>query len=122
MCLHPQLQAQMGMLLVRLVNSGVNVIATTHSDIIIQHVNNMCRLSNVAERKDLMEKFDLIDDDLIDTSRVAVYQLKDCGDYSTVEEIRPGKNGFEVPTFYDALMDILEQTTDIEDAVTEQEA
>lgn len=122
MCLHPQLQAQMGMLLVRLVNSGVNVIATTHSDIIIQHVNNMCRLSNVAERKDLMEKFDLIDDDLIDTSRVAVYQLKDCGDYSTVGEIRPGKNGFEVPTFYDALMDILEQTTDIEDAVTEQEA
>lgn len=122
MCLHPQLQAQMGKLLVRLVNSGVNVIATTHSDIIIQHVNNMCRLSNITERKDIMNKFDLIDDDLIDTSLVAIYQLKDCGDYSTVEEIKSGENGFEVPTFYDALMDILQQTTDIEDAVTEQEA
>lgn len=122
MCLHPQLQYEMGKVLIRIVNSGVNIIVTTHSDIIMQHINNMCRLSSIKERKELLERFNLIDDDLINTSQVAVYQLKDCGNYSTVEEIKPNKNGFEIPTFYDALMSILEQTTDIQDAVTEQEA
>lgn len=120
MCLHPQLQAQMGKLLIRLVNTGVNVAATTHSDIILQHVNNMCRLSRLEKRKELMDRFDLVEEDLIDTSQISVYQFKDCGDYSTVEEIKPDKNGFEVPTFVDALMDILEQTTDIQDADIEQ--
>ena len=122
MCLHPQLQYEMGKLLIRIVNSGVNIIVTTHSDIIMQHINNMCRLNSIKERKELLERFNLIDEDLIDNSQFAVYQLKDYGNYSTVEEIKPNKNGFEIPTFYDALMSILEQTTDIQDSVTEQEA
>lgn len=43
MCLHPRLQQEMGQLLVRLVNSGLYMVATTHSDILMQHINNMCR-------------------------------------------------------------------------------
>lgn len=40
-CLHPQLQLQMGRLLIRMVRQGITVVATTHSDIILQHVNNI---------------------------------------------------------------------------------
>ena len=45
MCLHPQLQYQMARLIIRMVNSGINIVASTHSDIIIQHINNMCQLN-----------------------------------------------------------------------------
>ena len=40
MCLHPQLQHQMGRVMARIVNSGIDVIATTHSDILLQSINN----------------------------------------------------------------------------------
>ena len=126
MCLHPQLQLEMGKLLIRLVNNDINIITTTHSDIILQHVNNMCRafrLANADESGQVKEKlnqFELIKEDLIDISQVAVYQLTDHGSFSTVEEIKPEKDGFYVPTFSNALMNILEQTTEINDITDEE--
>ena len=126
MCLHPQLQLEMGKLLIRLVNNDINIITTTHSDIILQHVNNMCRafrLANADESGQVKEKlnqFELIKEDLIDISQVDVYQLTDHGSFSTVEEIKPEKDGFYVPTFSNALMNILEQTTEINDITDEE--
>ena len=126
MCLHPQLQLEMGKLLIRLVNNDINIITTTHSDIILQHVNNMCRafrLANADESGQVKEKlnqFELIKEDLIDINQVAVYQLTDHGSFSTVEEIKPEKDGFYVPTFSNALMNILEQTTEINDITDEE--
>ena len=126
MCLHPQLQLEMGKLLIRLVNNDINIITTTHSDIILQHVNNMCRafrLANADESGQVKEKlnqFELIKEDLIDINQVAVYQLTDHRSFSTVEEIKPEKDGFYVPTFSNALMNILEQTTEINDITDEE--
>ena len=68
MCLHPQLQLQMAKLLVRMVNKGIRVIATTHSDIIIQHINNMCQLKTV-EKNEAIEKVGLEWQDLIDIKK-----------------------------------------------------
>ena len=116
----------MGKLLIRLVNNDINIITTTHSDIILQHVNNMCRafrLANADESGQVKEKlnqFELIKEDLIDINQVAVYQLTDHGSFSTVEEIEPEKDGFYVPTFSNALMSILEQTTEINDITDEE--
>ncbi|MBW5389958.1 AAA family ATPase, partial [Brachyspira hampsonii] len=42
--LHPKLQQQLTRLFIKLINSGINVMITTHSDIIIQHINNMIKL------------------------------------------------------------------------------
>ena len=47
MCLHSELQWKMARVLVKLVNAGFTVWASTHSDIIIQHANNMINLSNL---------------------------------------------------------------------------
>ena len=44
MCLHPQLQYKMGKIIGRMVNSGIEMIITTHSDLILQHINNMIKL------------------------------------------------------------------------------
>ena len=35
MCLHPQLQYQMARLIIRMVNSKINIVASTHSDIVV---------------------------------------------------------------------------------------
>lgn len=115
MCLHPQLQQEMGRLLIRLVNSGIFMIATTHSDIIVQHINNMCRLSgsNVAEES--LGSLGLVPEDLINAGEVAVYQFTDKGASSAVEQVVPVNGEFKVETFTSALMKILEQTSEIQD-------
>lgn len=120
MCLHPQLQQEMGKLLIRLVNSGVPIIAATHSDIIIQHINNMCRLEAMGSPKELLEKLDLSEKDAIDLEDIAVYQFTDKGEYSVIDRVIPQNGEFPVKTFSNALMKILEQTSEVQDFEPEQ--
>lgn len=115
MCLHPELQLKMARILIQLVNKKVNVIATTHSDIILQHVNNMCRLAEIEKSHELMERYGLTKDDCIRLKDVSVYQFTNEGEYSTVKELEPDEGGFHIPTFSNALLNILKQTTDIQE-------
>ncbi len=39
---------------------------TTHSDLIIQHINNMIALNNNSENEELMEKYNYSYEDLLD--------------------------------------------------------
>lgn len=73
--LHPQLQSSIARVLCRLVNTKTNVCVTTHSDLIIQHINNMISLKNNSENVDLMEKYGYTQEDLIDYRKVRVYQF-----------------------------------------------
>lgn len=106
MCLHPALQKKMGQLLIKMVNEGINVTATTHSDIILQHANNMIRL----QEQDMSElSYD--DSDQIAKDKVRVYQFTNLSDGTTeVTELECGDNGFVVPTFNDALDEIMDET------------
>lgn len=115
MCLHPQLQQEMGRLLIRLVNSGISMIATTHSDIIVQHINNMCRLHEMDVPEKLMENLGIDKEDVISIQDVAVYQLTDRGTHSVVDKIPPTDGEFKVETFTNALMKILAQTCEVQD-------
>lgn len=106
MCLHPALQKKMGQLLIKMVNAGIDVTATTHSDIILQHINNMIRL----QEQDMSElSYD--DSDRISKDKVRVYQFTNLSDGTTdVTELKCGDNGFVVPTFNDALDEIMDET------------
>jgi len=116
MCLHPQLQQMMARILIRLANAGVNITATTHSDIIIQHVNNMIKLGNNSNRDELMSKYGYEKEDLIKDLDIAMYQFVENGDGTTsLEELKRGKYGFAVPTFNDALDKILEEVYDFQE-------
>lgn len=120
MCLHPKLQLQMGRLLVRMVNENLNVIASTHSDIIMQHVNNMCQLEAFPDDAQQLEELRLDKMDLISVEKIAVYQFNDKGNATTVERIQPRGNAFEVPSFIKALNDILNQTNNIYNIVNDE--
>ena len=53
MCLHPQLQYKMRRAICRMVDCGLTLDITTHSDIILQHMNNMIRLSGRKEQNEI---------------------------------------------------------------------
>ncbi len=102
-------------MLVRLVNSGISMVVTTHSDIIVQHINNMCSLKEKGASEELLEKLGLDREDLMDIRNVAVYQFTDKGMYSEMERKLPVDGEFRVETFTNALMKILEQTSEVQD-------
>ena len=47
--LHPAAQRQMAEIVVDLINAGVRVMVTTHSDYFLEQLSNHVRLSKIAE-------------------------------------------------------------------------
>lgn len=114
MCMHPQLQTAIARILIRMYNAGISVMATTHSDIIIQHINNMIRIHKSSNRQELMDKFQLEKQDLISIENIGVYQFTCHKDgLSEIVELEAGELGFETPTFSNAFEKMLEVTYEI---------
>lgn len=109
MCLHPQLQNSIARIICRLVNCGTDMIVTTHSDIIIQYINNMIALSNRKDREKIFGRLGYTEEDILDSDMVSVYQLKSCNNTTKVENVPCGKNGFAVDSFNDALDKIMNE-------------
>ena len=49
--LHPELQQKMARLIINMMNLGIPVWITTHSDTILQHINNMMKLKNHSTKQ-----------------------------------------------------------------------
>ena len=112
--MHPKLQVMVARVLVRLCNMGISVTMTTHSDIMIQHINNMLRVKNSHKKQELMAKYKIEEQDLLGTEEVGVYQFSCQGnDSSQVVELKAAEMGFETTTFSDAFEEMLELTYDI---------
>lgn len=115
MCLHPQLQHKMGKMIVHIVNSGIGMVITTHSDIIIQHINNMIKLKKSENCESVCEKFGYSEKDLLSCEQVKIYQLevKPRG-RTEIKELFCGEAGFVVPTFNNALEKIMDEAYEIQ--------
>ena len=59
--LHPASQRQMARGIARLVNAGVRVIITTHSDYFVGQVNNLLKLGSASKNKRAKEGYDAVD-------------------------------------------------------------
>jgi len=107
MALHPELQRRMAQVLIRLSNLFDSVLVTTHSDLIVQHVNNMIKLTHREDGQELAREHGYTDEDIISADRVRMYQFKAEANHQTaVERLDSDHNGFPVPTFGDALRSI----------------
>ncbi len=74
--LHPDNQRLMARLLVRLINAGVKILITTHSDFLVREINNAIALNNNFEgKKEFLAEHKFIDADLLDGSRVSAYAV-----------------------------------------------
>ena len=108
--LHPELQQKMARLIINLVNHGIPVWITTHSDTMLQHINNMLKLKANTHCSDLMEEFGYQKDDLLDEKNISMYQFTETEmGRSRLEKLDCTQYGFEIPTFNDALEQILEE-------------
>lgn len=115
MCLHPQLQYNMGKIIGRTVNSRIGMVITTHSDIIMQHINNMIKLTKREDCKEICERLGYTQSDLLSHDQVKVYQLSAKTRGKTeVKELHCGEDGFVVPTFNDALDHIMNEAYEIQ--------
>ena len=74
--LHPENQRKIARLIIRLVNIGIKVFITTHSDYIIKEINNSILMKNHYSDKipDYLKKYGYTKDDLIDYKKLKVYK------------------------------------------------
>lgn len=72
--LHPENQRRIARLFARLVNLGIKVFITTHSDYIIKELNTLIMLKNDAPHlKQITEKEGYENSELIDANRIKMY-------------------------------------------------
>lgn len=91
--LHPDNQRKMAGLLARLVNSGVKVLVTTHSDYLIRELNNRVMLNlDVENKEQIMKSAKMTDLDLLKPEQIKAYSLKDDHLIHTVEVDKYGIN------------------------------
>lgn len=75
--LHPNNQRKMAILLSKLINSGVKVLITTHSDYLVRELNNRIMLKNLftETRVGIMNEHKISEDELLDISDVKAYGI-----------------------------------------------
>ncbi len=76
--LHPNNQRWMASLLVRLVNSGIKILFTTHSDFLVKEINNRIMLSQLSEAKRdvFFDKKGFTSKDVLNPKQVKAYTVE----------------------------------------------
>ncbi len=99
--LHPENQIKIARLLVKLVNAGIRVWITTHSDYIVKELNNCLMLSNdFTDKEAFMQEYEYKENDILKKEDIRVYIAHEEG---TVEQVEIGKFGMKKTTFDDAI-------------------
>lgn len=114
MCLHPKLQWLIARGLIQIANTGTQVIITTHSDNILQHINNMIKLSNNDDKKKLMDEYNYKIEDLITENRINIYQFDVKNHETIISKLKCGEFGFEAPTFNEMLLQLAQECSAFE--------
>ena len=88
----------------------------THSDIILQHINNMIKLASSKNSEVIRKKLGYEKCDWINQEKVNVYQFNvDDNQKTIVTKLPCGEFGFEAVTFYNTLENLNEQIKIIEE-------
>lgn len=72
--LHPKSQRAFGRLVARMVNAGIKVFITTHSDYLIKELNTLIMLNQRTEHTDAVrQRYSYANSELLDPARVRLY-------------------------------------------------
>jgi hypothetical protein len=109
---HPQAQVEIARLLSILVNLGAKVIITTHSDYILNEINNCIKLSVLSKEKqnEYLKKFDLPKEIILNKNRIKAYLFKDKEKFIEVDELEIDKYGISNENFDIVLDELLDRT------------
>ena len=113
--LHPAAQRRMAQGIVRLVNAGVKVIITTHSDIFLSQINNLMRISHASKRWLREKGFD--PHDCLKRDDAGAYQFAWDAEIggSVVKELEITNDvGIENDAFDDVIHNLYEETVTVQ--------
>lgn len=109
--LHPDNQRKVARILARVVNAGVKVLISTHSDYIIRELNNLMMLNSKGNDKEVLKlgkKFGYKKEEFLDFEKVGAYLFGE-----DVEELDVSEIGFEVPTIDHEINSLNEAASEI---------
>lgn len=101
MNLHPDAQVMLAHIFGQLVNKGLNLLISTHSDYIIRELNNMIALGSISDRETIMKELGYTDDEVLSYSDVSVYLFKPKKANSKaakIERVEVKDDGFSMET------------------------
>jgi predicted ATPase len=109
--LHPKAQLQMARFLVMLSNAGAKVLVTTHSDYILNEINNCIKLDELNEKKEFS----------ISKDSVSAYLLKNEKNETTVKKLEIDKYGISNDNFDEALEELLDTSNELNERIIDNE-
>lgn len=112
--LHISAQRVMAVAISKLVNSGVPVVLTTHSDTFVQQINNLIKLHESDLNDEELAGFGYERNDLINPELAKAYEFKEGADGTEVIELERTINGFIVPSLNEPLMDLAQETMEVQ--------
>jgi len=110
--LHPDKQVKVAELLAMLVNKlGLNVLVTTHSDILLAKLSNLVALSSIPEEKARAQGFN--PELAIDKDKIAVYSFRRDEEGVVVEEVKVTERGIPDDVFRKVIEELYEESMDL---------
>lgn len=107
--LHPANQRILVKYLINLVNAGLNIILTTHSDYILEQFNNLIRLSNVDFNR--LNDLGFDNADVLSHEKIAIYNFKN--NPSVVSRFDINKTGFLDEVFSEVIENLYDESLEI---------
>jgi len=108
--LHPDNHIKMARLLAHLLNKGINVFITTHSDYLIKEINNLIRLNHkITDKEKILKKYKYKEHDILDFNKISAY-INDFGD---VKQVQINDMGMEIKTFDSTISGLANAMDDI---------
>lgn len=108
--LHPDNQREVARVLAQLVNAGLKVIVSTHSDYFVRELNNLIMLKNdFSGAKELQKKYGYQDNELLASKQVSAYLFDD-------KKITPmvlNEEGIVAETFNDVINKLNQSSNEI---------
>lgn len=109
MNLHPDAQVMLARIFGQMVNNGLNILISTHSDYIIRELNNMITLGSIVDRQDMMKELGYTEDEVLSSSDVSVYLFKPKRANSKVvklERVEVKDDGFSMETIDEVIYNL----------------
>ncbi len=107
--LHPSNQRALARLLARLVNAGLYVVVSTHSDYLVREINSLVMLSKPHEcRSELMRRYGYVEDQVLSPDKVGAYLF----DNNHIVNMEVTQEEGIIATTFDAIIHELNETSD----------
>ncbi len=115
--LHPDNQVRLAKVFARLVNKGLRLVISTHSDYIIREFNNLIMISSDNPNlSSVKEKFMYRDDEFLKIKDVGAYMFNyknDKAKQTDVKAIKIDQYGFEVSTLDETIEDLNKRSDEL---------